>query len=189
MKLEWVSEEQGSIPSMASMHKISIAWLRTYQGIPFYREGGGVILEAETGDIISVGIGCISPDPLNTLDNVSQTQAVQIANAQLNAVSLSALDIPLTSVNKEIIHPNFYWQTGDALQGTDEALVGSQTRIVWDCHFGTSENNFEVWADAETGDVVGGDYTRALGGKAKSPTPKFGHQLKHSEIVAWKKIK
>ncbi len=183
MKLQWVAEEQGKIPPTASMHKISIAWLRTYQGIPFHREGGGVMLEAETGDVISVGIGCISPDPVSTAENVSKYQAINIANAQLEAVSLSITDIPLMTVSKEIVHPNFYWHTGDAMHTGDEELLGLQTRVVWNCHFGSPENNFQVWVDTETGDVVGGDYEGTLGRGTKIPKPKFGHQIKYKELT------
>ena len=183
MKLEWILEEQGHEPPIVSMHKINVAWRRLYQGIPFHQEGGGVVLEAETGDVLSVGIGCTSPDPATTVENISQRQAVTLAEAQLAAVSLPASDLPLMSVQKEIVHPNIYWQTGDTMQAQNESLNSPQTRVVWNCQYGFAEFNYEVCIDAETGDVIAGYHTQCLGGSGQRFVPKFGHQLKGTKLA------
>jgi len=177
MVLEWILEEQGHDPPTASMHKLNVAWLRTYQGIPFRREGGGVIMEAETGDVISVGIGYPSIDPVSNLENISLRQGMSIAEAQLTAVGLPLSDLPLLSTEKEIVPFNTYWQNGDEIHRT------LQTRIVWNYHFGSPSNTFEIWVDTETGDVIGGYNEASLGRGVKMLTPKFGHQLKHSETL------
>ncbi len=174
--LDYVQERQNAIPPKADAHEWLVSWLRTYQGISYRREGAGVFLAAETGTVISVRVDVQSSDPVTAVENMNREQALIIAEAQLKAVNLPFSDLPIMEIKKEIVPFNNYWRNGDNIHHT------LQTRVVWNCHFGIPENNFEVWVDAETGDVVGGDYTGSLGGKVKTFAPKFGRQLKHSDI-------
>ena len=176
MALEGVTDQEGHNPPIASMHEMVVAWLRTYKGIPYRAEWASVRLEAETGDVISVGVGLRSSDPTAVTENVSQAQAQAIAEAQLSAAGLPLPNLPLMQAKKEIVPFNSYWQSGD------EAHHTLQTRAAWNYHFGVPENYFEVWVDTETGDVIGGYHMASLGGRAKGLTPRFGRQLKHSEV-------
>ena len=168
---------QGHSPPTASTHEWGVAWVRTFRGIPYRGKGADVYLNAETGKIISVSFGIPCANPPTASEDITQEQAQSIAEAQLNAVGLVLSDLPIVTVRKEVIETNYFWQTGRSLPYSLNA------RVVWDFHYGVSLDTIEIWVDAETGDVVGGDREGTLGGGVKIKMPKFGHQLKHTVLA------
>ena len=176
LTLTGVQEIQNHVPALADGHEWYVCWSRTFRGIPYRREGAGVFVAAESGQVISVRVDAQSIDPQTVAEKVTPEQALSIAKAQITAVGLSPYDFPLLEVKKEIVPFNTYYLNGDATHHT------LQTRVVWNCNFGVPADNFEVRVDAETGDVIGGFHSASLGGGVKRFVPQFGRQLKHSEI-------
>ena len=173
----YTQERQDYSPPTASGHEWYVCWNRTFQGIPYRREGAGVFLAAETGKVISVRVDEQSIDPPTADGSVSQAQALNMATAQLEAAGITASEMPSVTAEKEIVPFNHYWETGD------EAHRSLQTDVVWNCRYTLPGETLEVWIGADTGDVIGGYYTGTLGRGGKLPIPKFGHQLKHTELT------
>jgi len=173
-----MGEYQNHMPPLASGHEWDVCWTRTFQGVPYPRKGAEVYLNAETGRIISVSFGVPYTDPTITSGAaITQEQARSVAEAQLNAVGLAVSDLPVVTVQKQIVPFNRYWETGDVQHHS------LKTRVVWNFHYGVPLETIEVWVDAATGDVVGGSYEGTLGNGVKIPMPKFGRQLKPTELV------
>lgn len=171
LKIAYIDERQDDTPPTVDDHKWYVGWLRTYQGIPYEREGARACLNAETGDVLWLRVDAQYLDPQIAVENVTQAQALSIAQAQLAAVGLPLDKLPLETLGKTIVPFNRYWQSGDSMHHT------RQTRVVWNCVFGLPEAGFEVWVDTETGNVVGGYRIAVLGRSGKNLQPKFGHQL------------
>lgn len=172
----YAEEMQGHSPPTASEHEWYISWTRTFQGIPYRREGAGVFLAAETGKVISVRVDEQSVDPATAGEKVPQEQALNMAEAQLQAAGITTSELPQVTASKEIVPFNHYWATGD------EAHHSLQSYVAWNCRYTLPGETLEVWIDANTGDVVGGYYAGTLGRSGKFPLLKLGHQLKRSEI-------
>lgn len=172
-----IEELQGRVPPTASGHKWYVSWLRTFHGIPYRREGARVFLTAETGKVIGVRVDEQSVDPPTVGEALTQEQARNVAEAQLNAVGLAVSDLPVVTVQREIVPFNRFWETGDVIHPS------LQTRVVWNFHYGVPLDTIEIWVDAETGDVVGGNYEGTLGNGVKILNPKFGHQIKYKELA------
>lgn len=174
LKLSGAAEYQNTEPPTAAGHEWYVSWLHTFHGVPSRRDGARVYLAAETGKIISVSINDRLVDPSTAVENVMQEQAVTISAAQLSAVGIT--DVPFLSVEKQLVPLNRYWEAGNSTR------ISRQTRAVWNCEWGYPGKMLKVWVDTETGDVIGGEYEGSLGRGHSLPKPKFGHQLKHSEV-------
>ena len=92
-------------------------------------------------------------------------------------MGLAVSALPVVTVQKEIIPFNHFWESGDSQRNS------LQTRVVWNFHYGVPLQTIEVWVEAETGDVVGGDFEGTLGRGVSIPAPKFGHQIKYKELA------
>ncbi|HZP81366.1 MAG TPA: hypothetical protein VFB21_06995 [Chthonomonadaceae bacterium] len=123
-------------------------------GVPYRNQGANVLLQAETGDILALSLTFPSPPPVTDLQisllPAYSDKAAYIALAQLASAGIS--DAVLTSIQPEVVQPNTAWQLGGNL--TPQPGVA---KIAWVCHFGNEKYDHEIWIDAQTGEVIGGE--------------------------------
>jgi len=123
---------------------------RQYQGIPYRNQSVNIILQAETGDLLGLSLVFPSPPPSNGPAQVTSTQAGTIAGNLLTNAGLTTA--VFQSSKQMIVQPNTFWQAG----GNTTPQTGV-ARIVWDCFYTLDGRTCEVWVDAETGNVIGGE--------------------------------
>ena len=143
-----------------------VSWTRMLGQIPYREQDANVGVDAQTGEVTGFSINFHTPPPTSTAFSISQSQAVTIATQAFAAAGVQFADAP--TVKAEVVQPNGYWQPG-----VGEASRQPIARVAWICHFANGRQSFEAWVDAETGDVIGGQYVGRRGGRKtaiKQPT-------------------
>lgn len=169
--------QQGDDPPLASTHTYFVIWPRVFEGAPYREQQLTVNLNAETGEIMGLGMTFPSMPPSHAATQITQEAAEQTAQAITANAGLSG---NLVLVQKEVIQPNRFWEPGGKAY---EKLPGP-AHVAWVCQFDLGQRGYEVWVDAVTGDVIGGTAIGSFGGKPKpkvqpqpspkSPAPKAG---------------
>lgn len=165
----------------------TVRWNRIASGTPYWGDGATLILQAETGEVEAWRLSSPTPAlPGPAAQSITQAQAQAIAQGKMaaegRALGLSAAQA-LQGSALVVAQPDTLWPP-DGLNpigliiwsaqggGTSAPTPGSAPRVVWDCVFsdrvpGTASpsgnTQAEVWVDAATGHVIGGDVARTKG--------------------------
>ncbi len=170
--------EQDDDPPTAAGHSWFLMWRRSYQGIPFDRQNVNVIVQAESGQLIGLGVKFDTPNPQSTAVTFDRSHADSIANAQI--VSSGIQNAVLDAVGVYIVQPSNFWQ----MFGT-QADVAYQTTIsrvayVYSISVPTltlddspASNSCTVYVDAQNGAIIGGafSYIMSLSDRKGKPAP------------------
>jgi len=145
-------EVEETQPPLQLGHQLWITWPRQYQGVPYFEDQATVLLQAETGGVISFCLAFRSVPPDSNTLTITADQADQSASTQLAAAGISGAT--LLTTNLTAVQPNNFWQTGDP---TFTALTST---VAWDCYYTIDPlHYYDVWVDEQTGAVIGGDLT------------------------------
>jgi hypothetical protein len=143
----------------AAVHNWVVSWHRTWKDIPYKRDSANAILQAETGALIVVGVGFLSPAADTGSVVVSAEDAARTALAQIGGpVPVGAYPAALVT---QVVRPNTFHMPG----GSMKPLPGP-SRVAWVGQFQAGDQTYEVYVDAETGKVIGGDRWGPRGGAA-----------------------
>ena len=172
--------QQGDSPPTASMHSWGLVWRRMYQGISFDDENVNVTVQAETGQLESLGAAFDIPDPVSTAVTFDRSQADAIANTQManHGIQNAVLD----EVDVRIVKPNNYWQVYGTNADYAEQPGVSRVAYVYFISVPTidfadgspSSDTYQVNIDAQNGAVIGGEFEQLMGladVKRKAQTP------------------
>ena len=162
-------EQYSSKPMMAS-HRWAITWERLYQGVPYKDEGVVVLLQAETGEPIGLGVNfrsaplaaAASASP-NTAATRALPDAVGIASSWVKTLNLPPMTFRI--VETLIVQPNKFWLS----EGQKEQKVPVPVRLAKIVTFSAGSDLLQVWVDAKTGEVIGGAAIGTLGLPSKKP--------------------
>ena len=122
---------------------------RTLHGIP-YRDDVVKVDVLENGDVVGYGDRVTTPPPASMTALLSAQDAVAAAGADLAALGFD--DDVLTRCEEEIVTPN----TQLLPKGAPAPAAGS--RLAWGCFYDAAQHKWhEVWVDAITGAVLGGE--------------------------------
>ncbi len=149
----------------------TVRWNRFAAGAPYRRDQATLLLQAETGAVEAWKLAFQTPTVTAVTPTVSQSQAQSIAQATMNAQGsfLGLSGQTFRASQQVIVQPNTLWPpSGSTTPGSTTPIPGSASRIVWDCFFSNApasgspsgSMSSEVWVDAATGQVIGGDILR-----------------------------
>jgi hypothetical protein len=174
----------------------TVRWSRVASGAggaPYRRDGASLLLQAETGAVEAWRLSFPTPALAGpAAQSVPQAQAQQTAQAKMAAqgrlLGLSASQA-LKGSSLAVVQPDTLWPP-DGLSpadliiwsaaggGTAAPTPGSAPRLVWDCFFSdlpagaaspSGSTGAEVWVDAATGHVIGGDLLRVKARPRRRP--------------------
>ena len=142
--------DQTTDPPSVLGHTWFICWTREFQGIPYEHEGLNITLDAETGEIRSLGLIFHSAPPKTASINLNQEAAQQTALALLRR---SGVESPqFNGCKRLVVQPNTYWQVVNESVST----MPQTARPVWSCSYIVGSRVYKVCIDTETGKVIGG---------------------------------
>ncbi|MDQ2730913.1 MAG: hypothetical protein M3Y56_04580 [Armatimonadota bacterium] len=145
-------EVQLANPATSSGHLWMINFPRMFNTVPYRRQGASVVLQAETGAVQGYSLNFLTPMPAAT--NLSVTHDTAIATAQGQLTTSNIGGTILAAAQQEVVQPNTFWVQG----GSPLPQPGAAPRVAWDCSYvnATQDGIYQVWVDAETGQVIGG---------------------------------
>lgn len=148
-------------------------------GVLYRSDGASLVLQGITKQVESWRLSFAAPPPaVPTNQAITQAQAQQIAQAAMdsqgNSLGLSGQTFQAASL--AVVQPNTLWQAQGG--GTTHPTPGAPSSIVWDCVFTNATassspsgtTTAEVWVDASSGQVVGGDTATIKGRHRPTPT-------------------
>lgn len=143
-------------------------WPRQYQSIPYRDQKAIIILQAETGNVQAYNLAYPFPAPASYTQTVTQAQATQTASAQLASAGISGATLQTAEVM--VVEPNTFWQPG----GNGNPQPNATGQVAWDCKYQDASGAlYEVWVDAASGSVIGGE-SAVLAGGGHKPSAKVG---------------
>jgi hypothetical protein len=149
--------------ALAAHHVWAVRWTRLWNGIPYQNGGVNVLLQAETGAVIAVGVAFYSPPTDSVVVTLPAEDAARTALAQIGGpVPVGAYPAALVT---QVVRPNTFHMPG----GSMKPLPGP-SRVAWVGQFQAGDQTYEVYVDAETGKVIGGQRWGPRGG-ARSEFP------------------
>lgn len=155
----------------------TVRWNRAAAGIPYRSDQATLLLQAETGSVEAWKLSFPTPAVASTASTVTQSQAQQIAQAEMSS---SGSYLELTNqvfqiAQQAVVQPNTLWPSGGSTTpGTPMPVPGSSSRVMWDCYFSNAPASgslsgstySEVWVDAATGQIIGGNIVQVMGHSA-----------------------
>lgn len=166
--LEEVEERQVSEePTLAASHEWYFTWRRQFQGIRYRRNIATVVLQAETGTVTDIGAGHWTPAPITAALDVGRAQADTVTTRFLAHMGIP--NVTLNAITTEVIQPNNFWSNNG--MEVDDQPIARVARVYWLARGGSLNTGdwFEIWIDAQTGVVIGGDETGQNKGRATKP--------------------
>ena len=151
---------QGSVNSQEWF----VSWKRVFGKVDYREQGANVSVDAQTGEITGCSSNFHTPPPASAGFNISQDQAIAVAAQAFAAAGRQFADPP--TVKAEVVQLNGYWQPS-----VGEAVRQPIARVAWVCHFVNGRQSYEAWVDAETGQVIGGQYVGPRG-RVRPNSPK-----------------
>ena len=130
-----------------------ITYIRKFKGYEFNTDIIFVTLNPADASLLNISLGSRSPLPKAANQKLKSPDAEVIATRYLTAHNASFNDISLRRLC--FVQPN-----GDYDHWATNTYTAAESRLAWVFRFGS---NIEVWVDAETGAVIGGQ---------KPPEPK-----------------
>lgn len=151
-----IQEVHMTSPPQRDSHLWSIVYPRTFQGYTVARQQITVMLQAETGELKALGVTFPTPPPAPNSPKI--TPVVAQATSAVTLKQIQGMNFLFRHAQLEWVKPN--GQTfSPSSRGTEPSRdTPGVLRLVWDCQFTDNKRSFaEVWVDAETGKMVGGE--------------------------------
>ena len=146
---------QLSRPPLATTNEWEVLWQRAAGDIPYRHQHVAVGLDAQTGELKNLVVMFPSPPISIARVAITQQQAAGVSHQQLLRQGFS--EKPLQSAELEIVRVGT-----EPVDANGHKLQTGVARVVWSCLFQDSSNADNVWVDAETGQIIGGEsYERA----------------------------
>ncbi len=158
------SLEQDHNPPLAASHQWQFLWRRTFKNVPYRNQHASVLLQAETGEVIELVLMFPSSPP--EIASVSVRRNDSDATVQTLIKQTGITNAVLQDVQTEVVQPNTFWQpNGSVVPQPGAARTALAYRLQ------AADTTYEVWVDAQTGKVIGGEASGLLGrlGKAQQP--------------------
>ena len=159
----------------------AVRWHRSSHGIAYREDGADVILDGESGKVISAGIGYYSPPLAAFTERFHRAETAAIAGEVMSQVGLPDA-VPETRIVRagleRMERPNTFWQDGD-----ENHPAPGPARPVHAHVYRADNIYYEVWIDMETGQTIGGSWYSLRGGANK---PSIKHFLSRSKMTALK---
>jgi len=160
----------------------TVRWNRSAASVSYRSDQATLLLQAETGGVEAWKLAFPTPALVPVASTVTQSQAQQIAQAEMTAEGscLGLTNQVFQIAQQAVVQPNTLWPSGGSTTpGTTTPIPGSPSRVVWDCYFSNAPASgspsgstySEVWVDAATGQIIGGNIVQVMGhsaSKAKS---------------------
>ena len=145
--------QQTTNPPTAAGHLWVVSWVRKFHGIPFRNQQATLILLADTGAVVGLGLTYHSPPPTSVQVVVNREHALSVARTHLAANGVQNAGMKQTIL--QIVQPNSFW-----LPGGSSKPIGPASMVAWACMFNRDQDIWEVWIDAKNGSVIGGEIHR-----------------------------
>ena len=167
----------------------NILYPRQFQGLPYKDDIVVMEIDAATNKLMGLSLTyrCVPPDNGGSAMVVTQAQANATAQSQINQSGVQAA--LLQGSVMEVVLPNTYWQDGSY------NFTPGQGKVAWVVNFSVGDPTLgistNVWVDAATGNVIGGEYVgEELSRQIKhKPAPAHKKQAKHLAQKAAKQHK
>ncbi len=127
----------------------TVSFQRFYKGIPYYRESANVIINASSGCVIAMGVVSLLRQPTLIIDNINQTRATEICNAERSRLKL--LDYNLIKMERNIVPLRLLSEPNNS-----PSISNDETRLAWIGLLQYHNIQREIWVDAATGDIIAG---------------------------------
>jgi hypothetical protein len=142
-------------PQNGMSSKWDVSLKRLWRGVPFHQQGIFVSMDASWGRLIgSGGLGLGLPPPTSATVGIQPSRGIEIARALMSLRSRTLTGEP--TIELKIVMPTNYWT-----DGTQHPVPGASTRLAWLVRGQDGEEAkkgfADVWVDAATGDVLGGE--------------------------------
>ena len=158
---------QMTSPATAAGNLWMVRWTRQYAGIPYRKQQVTEILQAETGVLQALTIAFPSSPPTSNATAITQSQAQATAAAQLQMANVP--NPTFQAANLMVVQPTTFWQ----VNGTTKPQPNTGGVIAWNCSYLDANGmTDEVWIDANTGNVIGGESYGLAGRRLKQATAK-----------------
>lgn len=134
-------------------HRItySVLWYQVHENLPVLDGYVLVNIDPETLKPVGFAKGLINTEGIDTRPDVSMNKATNAAKGFIEAKGYEVKEV--IDVELVIGRPNYYWE------GTPREL--GEPTLLWLVTIKTDlGSSAEIWVDAYTGEVVGGDQTR-----------------------------
>ena len=154
--MEEMSFSQASLDQLNGSGKFGsstwfVLWKRVAGGLTYHNQHASVSVDAATGEITRLAVVFPSPPTTTSLTPISSSPlAATTAIERLTQFGITRGT--LQSIKTEIVQPNEFWQDQN---GTTALLNTSRTALV--CQFEKDGATYNVWVDADTDEVIGGE--------------------------------
>lgn len=155
-------ESQADQPATFAGHTWIVTFPRTQSGVPYRNQQATVILLAETGQLVGMGLAFTTPPAVTEPYKVGPEAARRIAEQALTRQGLEAGT--LIRLIKQIVVPNDSWI---AKKRAAERSTGNRPVAVWNAVFRNGNRIHEVWVHGATGAVLGGETSFFAGGGSR----------------------
>ena len=144
-----VQEMQITSPPTRNGHLFSIVYPRQAQGHPVHSQQVTVMLQAESGTLQALGVTFPIPPPALTTPRITLTTAKFAAGK-----SLRDAQGPNFIFNRALLE----WVQPMDQQPNGRRELSNSLRLAWNCGFSLKDRAYaQVWVDAQTGQIIGGD--------------------------------
>lgn len=180
--LFWTAQLYGDDRSnLVAEHYWIVRWRRSFQGIPYRHQHASVVIQADTGEVEGLVLMYPTP-PTDSILNIASVFGASRSNRAIEtAKTLIAnegiQDLVLHSVGSEIVQPNEAWRHAT------EAVPFGPPRLAWVCQFTDLSKTYEVWVDANTDKVIGGESYGVASSSASHQSKTLSEILKSTNQV------
>jgi hypothetical protein len=151
-----VMEMQMASPPQRDTHLWNIIYPRQFQGHPVSHQQMTIMLQAETGELRAVGVTFPTPLPAPAAPQITVASAQ--ANASTRIKQLQGTDFLFRQAQLEWVQPNGQTFSPRGRETTVNGETPGGLRLVWNCLFTEKNHSYaEVWVDAQTGKIIGGE--------------------------------
>lgn len=150
-------------PPTFAGHTWTVVCKRSYRGIPYRNQQATVILLAETGQIVGMGLAYTTTPARQSIFRINAKRAVDVANRTMVHHGISGLQP--SRVFKEFVQPNRRWSKGTM------DLVGKANdppAPAWHVELRAGNQIYEVWIDSLDASVIGGELSMIRGGRGRT---------------------
>lgn len=160
------SLDRYSDPLLANTSVWSVRWHRAAGGVPYRGQHASVGMDSETGEIRNVVLMFGTAPLVSAVQAISQQDAINIAALRIISQGIEQ-GATHSGTKLEIITPDHGWNNLHGRSGS-----ASDVRLAWVSTFVVDGHWREVYTDAATGEILGGDRDNGPAGMLTVAVPK-----------------
>ena len=158
----WGAQLFGANAQVASEQRWVVRWRRTIHGVPYHGQHASVLLNPLSGALEEIVLVYVTPPYAEDLAHlpVSREAAVKVATDYYAACGAS---LPFDSAHLEIVQPNTLLDGENPAEETDLS-----SHVAWVCRYTANGDTLDLWVDARTGALLGGETAQPQSLKPRS---------------------